>query len=88
MKKVNELCKSVFSEDAYKLQVEALVVEDAANDTKTLFVGTSTTNLKKTCYHLVIGRKRFKGDRCVFSHGDEDVQRFKKILEGRKKDVK
>ena len=50
MKKVmNELCKAVFSEDAHKLQAKALVVKDAANDANALFVGTSTTNLKKAC---------------------------------------
>ena len=70
------------------MQAEALVVEDAENDAHALFAGTSTTNLKKACYHLAIGRKCFKGDKCGFSHDDDDVQRFKKILEGRKKDVK
>ena len=74
--------------DEHKLQAEALVVEDAANDAKALFVGTSTINLKKACYHLAFGRKCFKGDKCGFSHDDDDVQRFKKILEGRKKEMK
>ena len=85
MKKVNDLCKAVFSEDAYNFQAEALVADDAENVAHALFAGTST---KKACYHLAIGRKCFKGDKCGYSHDDDDVQRFKKILEGRKKDVK
>ena len=84
MKKVNELCKSVFSEDVY-MQAEALVVEDAENDAHALFAGTSTTGtLKKACYQLAIGRKCFKGGKCGYSHDDDDVQRFKKILEARR----
>jgi hypothetical protein len=85
MKKVNDLCKAVFSEDAYNFQAEALVADDAENVAHALFAGTST---KKACYNLAIGRKCFKGDKCGYSHDDDDVQRFKKILEGRKKDVK
>ena len=69
MKKVNELCKAVFSEDTH--QAEALVVENVADGAQALLVGTSAT---KACYHLAIGRKCFKNDKCGFSHADEECK--------------
>ena len=75
-------------EDAVEDAAESLVVEDAANGVKALFAGTSTTILRKACYHMAIGRKCFKGGKCGYSHDDDDVQRFKKILEARRLNVK